>query len=268
MEKKMETELKVGLFVALGLGLIMLSILLLSGPQNFFSRNNHYTVHFNRVDGLLVGAKVILNGVSVGAVESIELNKERRNIRITFTVTKPSSEWIRKDSTVEIATQGVLGDKYLSIEAGSDTQPILPPGSDIQNRPSTDIKQFLSQSDRLVISLNEIAVSLDRILKTFESDNRSDRFFKGLASTAANLSQASEKLNQEFDHLQIKNTMASMNRIMTKIDNGTGTIGALVNDPGLYDDVKALFGGANRNRIMRNLVRQTVKESKENPQKP
>ncbi len=267
MKKKMETEVKVGLFVALGLGLIMLSILLLSGPQSLFSRSNHYTVHFNRVDGLLVGAKVILNGVAVGAVESIELNKEKRNIRISFTITKDSTEWIRKDSTVEIATQGVLGDKYLSIEAGSEAQPLLPPGSDIQNRPSTDIKQFLSQSDRLVLSLNEIALSLDRILKTFESDNRSDRFFKGLAATASNLSQATEKLNQEFDHLQIKSTITSLNRIMTKIDNGTGTIGALINDPSLYDDVKALFGGANRNRIMRNLVRQTVKESKETPEK-
>ena len=52
-----------------------------------------------------------------------------------------------------------------------------------------------------------------------------------------------------------------MNQIFEKINNGTGTIGALVNDPGLYDEVKALFGGANRNRVIRNLVRQTVKGS-------
>jgi hypothetical protein len=38
-------------------------------------------------------------------------------------------------------------------------------------------------------------------------------------------------------------------------------MGALINDPGLYDNVKALVGQANRNRILRNLVRQTLRDS-------
>ena len=37
----------------------------------------------------------------------------------------------------------------------------------------------------------------------------------------------------------------------------------MINDPGLYDDAKALVGQTNRNRIMRNLIRQTIKDNKE-----
>ena len=48
--------------------------------------------------------------------------------------------------------------------------------------------------------------------------------------------------------------------ILEKVNNGTGTLGALVNDPGLYEDARALVGGANRNRIVRNLVRKTAKD--------
>ena len=47
--------------------------------------------------------------------------------------------------------------------------------------------------------------------------------------------------------------------VLDKIDSGNGTVGALINDPGLYDDFRALMGGANRNRVIRNLVRDTIR---------
>ena len=84
-----------------------------------------------------------------------------------------------------------------------------------------------------------------------------------MAATAKNLASASEKLDKELDQLHLKSSMTNLNAILGKINNGTGTLGALVNDPGLYDDAKALMGGVSRNRVMRNLIRQTVRESEE-----
>ena len=57
--------------------------------------------------------------------------------------------------------------------------------------------------------------------------------------------------------------MNHLNSILEKIDQGQGTVGAMINDPGLYDDAKALVGQVNRNRIMRNLIRQTIKDNKD-----
>lgn len=262
MRSHIETEIKVGIFVSIGLALTLFAILMLGGTQKLFTRHNQFTVHFSRVDGLIVGSKVILNGVPVGAVDAIEFDRQNKSVRVLFSVSKEESEWIRKDSAVEIATQGVLGDKYISIDAGSQDEPILPPNSDLPYKPSADISQFLSQSDHLMASLNGIATGMHRIVNNFDADNRSNVFFKGLTATALNLSKTSEKLNRELDQIQIKNAISNLNQILTKMNNGTGTLGALINDPGLYDDVKALFGGANRNRIIRNLVRQTVKDSK------
>jgi phospholipid/cholesterol/gamma-HCH transport system substrate-binding protein len=70
-------------------------------------------------------------------------------------------------------------------------------------------------------------------------------------------------MNDQLTDIHIKKTVTNLNQIFEKINNGTGTLGALVNDPGLYDEMRALMGGANRNRIIRNLVRQTIKESEE-----
>jgi phospholipid/cholesterol/gamma-HCH transport system substrate-binding protein len=59
------------------------------------------------------------------------------------------------------------------------------------------------------------------------------------ADTLAGLAAADERLNS----------------ILEKIDAGEGTLGLLVNDPGLYADLQALLGGAQRSRVVRTLIR-------------
>lgn len=263
MGKLFEMELKVGSFVTIGIGLIMLAILVLGGTNNILTRQNTYYVHFPSVDGLITGAKVVLSGIQVGTIEDIEFDLKNKDVRLTIKVGKRFEEWIRKDTMAEILTQGVLGDKFISLSAGSQEIAILPPRSEIPNRPVKDLAQFLSKGDSLMVSLNSIAGSLDRLIKQFESKNRSETFFDGMSSTAKHLSVISKKLSEEIENIKFKSAMNHVNSIFEKINNGTGTIGALINDPSLYYDAKALLGGANRNRIVRNLVRKTIKESDE-----
>ena len=263
MRKYLELDVKVGLFVTIGVLLIMAAILVLGSTENLTVRKSHYIVHFNSVEGLIPGAKVVLGGLGIGTVGDVEFDPKNRNIVANLTVSKVSSDWIREDSKAEIATQGVLGDKYIAISTGNMEKPKLPEGADIPIKPSNDLSQFLSKGDQLMVTLNSIAISLDRVLKSFETDNRADRFFENLSNTSRNLSRATDKLARELEVMNLKGISANVNNILEKINNGTGTLGALINDPGLYDDAKALMGGASRNRIMRNLVRKTIKESDE-----
>lgn len=48
--------------------------------------------------------------------------------------------------------------------------------------------------------------------------------------------------------------------IVSNIKNGKGTLGALLVDPSVYDDVKALIGNTSRNDVLRALVRYSLKE--------
>lgn len=262
MNKQVETEIKVGIFVSIGLGLIMLAILVLGGNENLTVRKARFSSHFPDVEGLINGAKIVLGGLQVGTVESVEFDNEAHDIKVSFSVSRTSAEWIRKDATAEIATQGVLGDKYVLIKPGTKTEPQLPEGSEIASAPAQSITQFLSKGDQLMANLTSLTATLDKILKGFEHNGRSEQFFSSLTATSKNLSLVSEKLNKEMEGgLYLKSSLKNLSGILEKINNGTGTLGALVNDPGLYDDAKALMGGANRNRIVRNLVRQTIKDS-------
>lgn len=263
MRKAYDTELKVGLFVTIGLALVLISILVLGGSESLFTRKDRFVAHFSNVEGLIPGAKVVMGGLQVGTVESVKFDLERRDIKVMLQIKRDQAPWIRKDSTAEIATQGVLGDKYVILSRGNESEPQLPPGSEITERSSQGLTQFLSKGDQLLVSLQSIAGNMDKLLKSFQAKNRSEIFFDGMAKSAKNLASASEKLDHELESLHLSKAGKNINEILTKINNGTGTLGALVNDPGLYEDAKALMGGANRNRVVRNLVRQTVREGDE-----
>ncbi|MGK5081677.1 MlaD family protein [Bdellovibrionota bacterium FG-1] len=261
MRKGIEIELKVGFFVTLGLALIMLSILVLGNTEGLLIRKNHYSARFPSVEGLIQGAKVVIGGVQVGTVEKLDFDPEHRDIRATFQIARAQADWIRGDSVVEIQTQGVLGDKYLMVSRGADDQPEIKPDSELPTRIGESLTQFISKSDQLMATLQSLASGMDRMIKTFESGRRSEIFFQGMATTAKNLADTSTKLNQEVTDLQLKTVSKNLNRILEKVNNGTGTLGSLVNDPSLYDDMKSLMGGANRNRVVRNLVRQTIRKN-------
>jgi phospholipid/cholesterol/gamma-HCH transport system substrate-binding protein len=256
-------ELKVGVFVMVGTGLVMGAILILGGKSSVFTSVSHYQTHFAKIDGLISGAKVGMGGLQVGTVSSVEFDGKNRDIEVKFTVEKQYAEYIRKDSTVEIVTQGVLGDKYLSVNAGDPSSPLVENGGEVTQGANKDLSQLFSSSEKLMLQLTSTTESLDRILSAFNRSNRADQFFQGLAGTSKNMGELTGKLNDEFSQVKIKSAINHLNSILQKVDQGQGSLGAFINDPGLYDDAKALVGQVNRNRIMRNLIRQTIKDNKE-----
>ncbi|MCC7441669.1 MAG: MCE family protein [Bdellovibrionales bacterium] len=261
MRKGLETEIKVGLFVTVGALLVMLAVFTLGGADTLLVRKNTYYTRFGSVDGLIQGAKVMLNGIRVGTVDEIEFDEETREIRVDMSVDTAYADWIREDSVAEMATQGVLGDKYVSIRGGTQAKPALAAGSMIARGGAEGIDQLFTSGKTLMTSLNSIASSLERLLKTFENEQRSEIFFDGMAKTAKNMAQATQKLDEALDGGKLKAAIDNLNGILEKVNNGTGSLGALINDPGLYYDAKSLVGGANRNRIMRNLVRKTLEDN-------
>ena len=58
--------------------------------------------------------------------------------------------------------------------------------------------------------------------------------------------------------MQAVSAGARLNTILEKIDRGEGTIGLLVNDPSVYDELHSLLSGARRSLVVRSMVRMAV----------
>lgn len=61
----------------------------------------------------------------------------------------------------------------------------------------------------------------------------------------------------------LRGTMDGVNSVVASINAGEGSLGLLVKDPQLYEDLRALFGGAQRNALLRAYVRSTMANARE-----
>lgn len=252
MKDTRSNDFKVGIFVTLGVAFSMVTILVLGGAESVFTRKVQFKTHFTASNGILPGSKVVLSGIPVGVVKEVEFDEKMKNIAIVLSVQKKYSAYVTEGSNVEVLTQGVLGDKYLAINPGNGSAP-LPEGTELANIPASDVSALFSKTDQVMMNVNTTVESLNRILKSLERGNRIDVIAENLAQTSKGLAEFANSKN-------MSKASKSLTEILDKVNNGSGTLGALVNDPGLYEDARALVGGANRNRIIRNLVRETAKD--------
>lgn len=252
--KKIEIEIKVGIFVFAGLLLTMASIILLGGGSAIFENNASYYSEFKQIEGLVEGGLVKMSGIQVGEVSKIEFLPDSGKVRVEYAISRKFQSFIHEDSHVDVQTQGMLGDKFLSLSPGSLDKPLLKPGSEITSLAPKELRDYLSGADTLLARINKNLSYLEGILGSFEKENRANLFFKHLTQSAENLKNGSQKMEVSMKHVK---------SILTKIDQGSGTLGALVNDTALYDDMRNLLGGANRNKILKFFIKKSVEDARE-----
>src|SRR5688500_19159767 len=113
-------ELKVGVFVFVGILALGAMIIILGSKQDMFARQYPLWTEFKEVSGLAVGAPVRLAGVNVGIVDRIDFPQEgKTDLRVLLMIRTDVRERIREDSRASISTQGVLGDKFISLTLGT-----------------------------------------------------------------------------------------------------------------------------------------------------
>ena len=106
-------DIKVGLFVAVGLGITMVLILMLGGDKMIFHSYYEVRVRFDSVDGLSKGSKVSLSGIQVGNVKKITILPDGISIEAHLEVDEQYKWRLTEGSMAQIKSQGALGDKFI-----------------------------------------------------------------------------------------------------------------------------------------------------------
>lgn len=114
-------DIWVGLFVLLGAGALMF-LALKAGNMGSFSFGQTYSVtaNFDNIGGLKPQAPVKSGGVVVGRVGEIKFDD--KNFQASVTLNLESRYNFPKDSSLKILTAGLLGEQYIGIEPGGDTE--------------------------------------------------------------------------------------------------------------------------------------------------
>lgn len=114
--KKFSKETIVGIFVVIGIICVVYMTVSL-GKLNLF-HNDYYTLkaRFNTVSGLRAGNYVSALGINIGSVKGFELDQEQQMAVVTMNIRKDVV--IYDDAMASIRTEGLIGDKFISLDLG------------------------------------------------------------------------------------------------------------------------------------------------------
>ena len=269
--KKFSKEIQIALVAVAGLLVLYFGLHFLKG-MTLFSGDNKYYVKFKDVSGLSVASPIFANGYRVGVVEDVVFDYENTN-EIVATIGVDPQLSVPQGSRAEIATDLmgnvkvllVLGDAATGMVAPGDTiaggQQVGAMGKAADMIPT--VQQMLPKLDSILASVNTlladpaIAHSLHNV----------DQITADLTRTSHDLSQLTASLNRQMpqmlknadgvlantnqitkdiSNLDIATTMASVNTTLKNVEQMTatlnsreGTLGLLMRDPGLYNNLNS-----------------------------
>ena len=253
---KGQSHLIVGLFVFVSL-IVAGGFVIFMGGTSFFRSELKLGVVFKDARGLNIGAPVYLSGIDVGRVLGKSLPLEGgKGVLVSFSVDGGYTDRIKTTATVAISSAGMLGDKTLVVYEGEGGTE-LKSGDHLMAKEDTDLEGYINQGGQAIANVKEITENLAMILRDGKASKRIDKILTNLEVASENL-----KKNTEGNWgAKIDKTLVNLESITHKIDKGQGTLGALVNDTSLHEDLRVLLGGAKRSKIIRFVVKQAIQNS-------
>lgn len=119
------TEIWVGIFVAAGLAALFMLAMKVSNLASYSGDEGYeVTARFEDVSGLKVRSPVTMSGVRIGRVKQITFDDQALQAIVVMEI-EPHHNLLPKDTSASIYTAGLLGEKYVGLEAGGDEQSLV-----------------------------------------------------------------------------------------------------------------------------------------------
>ncbi|MEN6374282.1 MAG: outer membrane lipid asymmetry maintenance protein MlaD [Smithella sp.] len=141
--KKYAMETVVGIFVVFGL--LCMGYMTVKLGKIDFLRSDSYSLiaKFTTVAGLRIGSPVNILGIEVGQVENITMDQE--DLKAVVKIRLKKGIKIYDDAIASIKTEGLIGDKYLSIDPGGGGDLLANNGVITETQAAVDIEQLISK---------------------------------------------------------------------------------------------------------------------------
>ena len=144
MRSSQQIELTAGVFLLLAIAALV--FLALHATDRGVVSGEHYevTAEFSNIGGLKPRANVSMGGVPIGMVESIVLDPETLEPRVTMRI---SSEYdqLPEDTSASILTSGILGDQYIGLEPGGSPEALQDGDSILITSSAMVLEQLISR---------------------------------------------------------------------------------------------------------------------------
>lgn len=211
--REFSTELKVGIFALLVLSILAFMTFKVGGLELAKARGYIIYVYFKNTAGLDKKTRVKVAGVDAGVVEEIELDRGRARVKLRI---DPGIK-IYTNAGASIKSTGLLGDKFLSIDIGSQDMPRLKDGDTINTVIEiVDIDALARKFMDFSQHFSELAKSLNDVLGTEEAKD-------SLRQSILNLREITSGLDRSINVNDQK-----LRKVLDNINELTGSINSLI----------------------------------------
>ncbi len=270
-KKDQKNAVRVGIFIT-GLTFVLMILTVSIGKENsIFDPKIKIKARVQNVSNLKPGAYIELRGIRIGTVSDVAIVSDDE-VEVTMTILESHLKWIKKDSKVAVSTAGLVGDKFLEVFNGSKEAPTFDPEKDLLYAEApTDFKEIITKGGSIASITERILLKMDNLLTNIEDGKRITETINSLGKSSKNLEIITQdlreaKLGQAVSSVsesmkKLDRASSSLERVMTRVEKGPGTINSLIFDDGLHDDLRTLLGGANRNKVIKYFVRESIQNS-------
>ncbi|MBP3943301.1 MCE family protein [Sphingobacteriaceae bacterium WQ 2009] len=225
----------VGLFVFIGLAILIAGIVVLGSQQKKFTKTIEVKTTFHDVNGLKVGSNVWFSGVKIGIIKSINF-ESIQDVEVVMTVDQKSAEFIRKDAMTKLGSDGLIGNRIIVIVGGSQTAAGIQQGDFLKSAKATDMEDMMA-----TLQLNN--ENLVKITTDFVQISHNLAAGKGVVG--AMLSDSTLALSLQQSMASINQTMANANAasqnlvtLSNKLNSNTGLIHDLTTDKAVFASLR------------------------------
>ncbi|MBU2996720.1 MCE family protein [Cellulophaga baltica] len=273
---KISREIKTGIIVIGGILLFIMGFSYLKSTSIFDNSKTFYAVYQN-VGGLQSGTPITINGYTVGKVQEIKFKDSSGKLQVSFSVNNEfefskNSKAELYDTGI-IGGKGIqiipVFDGAPMAESGQTLQSSLKPGlTELVQQNLTPLQSKIegavTNADSLLINVNEVLdaktkndlresiTGLNNLVKSFQNSANSlngilasnKRDLEGSIKNISNITDNFSKLSDSISNAglpqtmrNLESTLANLNIMLAEIEKGNGTMGKLMKDDELYDNL-------------------------------
>lgn len=236
MRNENKRSVKVGIFVLIGIIILVVGILTLGAQQKAFVNSIRVTSVFDDVGGLQTGNNVWFSGVKIGTVKEINFYGDSQ-VEIEMNIESSSKDYIKKNAKATISSDGFIGNKIIVIYGGSGQGPSIEDGDKLAAEMPLDTDKMM---ETLQVNNNNL-VSITEDLKILTHKLSSGEGIVGAVLTDSTLVKTFKATLQNLE-----STAANSNRMtaeLAKFSNGLnqkgGFVDKMLNDTTLFESLKA-----------------------------
>ncbi|MCC8424571.1 MlaD family protein [Mucilaginibacter sp. UR6-11] len=216
MKTTSSQKIKIGLFTFIGLLVLIAAIFFIGNQKSLFSSTVKINGIFNNVNGLQVGNNVRLAGINVGVVDDIQILNDT-SVKVTLMVDDDVKKFIKKDSKMNIGSDGLMGDKLVVLmPGGANTSETIKDGDRIGAVNPVDVDKIIGKFTKMADNAGTLIDNLSQIVAKVNTGKGSlgrllnnDKMAREMESTVAqakttmqNVHKTTSTLNEDLKAAQ------------------------------------------------------------------